>query len=115
MAPRPQRCRLAAPRGVRVTRSPAKSWTSARAKLRDMAITPETVRALAQLNLNHEPIAIAFLTEPPETLPRVSRADAASCGYWRQASEGHAFYTTGDDHQNCPVGAFTHGAPMSPA
>ena len=31
------------------------------------------------------------------------------------ASEGRSFYTTADDHQNCPIGALTHGVTLSPA
>lgn len=72
-------------------------------------------RALASLNLTHAPVAVAFLAAPPAGMAKIGKADAASCGYWRQASEGKAFYTEPDDHLNCPVGAFTHGAPMSPA
>ena len=56
-----------------------------------------------------EPVAMAFLSAPPAGVRKMARAEAASCGYWRHASEGHSFYTTPDDHQNCPIGAFTHG------
>jgi uncharacterized protein (DUF169 family) len=44
----------------------------------------------------------------------VSRAEAAGCGYWRLAFEGRSFYTTSDDHVNCPIGAFTHGVELTP-
>lgn len=70
--------------------------------------------SLNRLRLSHKPVAVAFLNQPPTDLPRAPRPDAASCGYWKQASEGHAFYTTADDHQNCPVGAFTHGVALTP-
>lgn len=79
-----------------------------------MTITSETLRPLSRLNLSHAPVAIAFLSSPPPGFSHVSRSDAASCGYWRQASEGRAFYTTVEDHQNCPVGAYTHGVPLTP-
>lgn len=69
---------------------------------------------LSRLDLAHAPVAVAFLSEPPEGLARIARPDPASCSYWKQASEGRAFYTTADDHQNCAVGAFTHGVPLSP-
>jgi uncharacterized protein (DUF169 family) len=72
-----------------------------------------TTSALASLDLTHPPVAMAFLQEPPAGLPHVDRAAAASCGYWKLASEGQTFYTTADDHQNCPVGAFTHGVELS--
>lgn len=73
------------------------------------------VAPLARLNLIHSPVAVSFLAQPPAGFARVHRSDAASCGYWKMASEGQAFYTTGDDHQNCPVGAFTHGVALPPA
>ena len=38
----------------------------------------------------------------------------AGCSYWKHASEGHAFYTTPEDHENCAVGAFTHGVTLAP-
>jgi uncharacterized protein (DUF169 family) len=78
-------------------------------------MTPSNSDALASLRLNRPPVAIAFLDAPPEGLSHIDRQAAAGCGYWKHASEGHAFYTTADDHFNCPVGAFTHGAPLPAA
>mgnify|MGYP001304265362 CR=1 FL=1 len=72
------------------------------------------VRALSKIGLTSAPVAIAFLPAPPAGVSRVDRAAPAGCGYWKQASEGQAFYTTADDHANCPVGAFTHGVTLSP-
>ncbi len=80
-----------------------------------MPIRPELLRPLTRLNLEKLPVAIAFLDAPPAGLRRVDRARAAGCGYWKQASDGEAFYTTDADHQNCPVGAFTHGVTLPPA
>jgi uncharacterized protein (DUF169 family) len=71
--------------------------------------------SLAKMNLAHSPVAVAFLSTPPRGLERVERPAAAGCGYWKLASDGHAFYTTADDHHNCPVGAFTHGVALPPA
>jgi uncharacterized protein (DUF169 family) len=70
--------------------------------------------SLSRLGLAHAPVALAFLPAAPAGLPRIDRAGAAGCGYWKQASDGRAFYTTADDHGNCPVGAFTHGVELSP-
>jgi uncharacterized protein (DUF169 family) len=50
--------------------------------------------------------------KPPALLPRVDHSLPAGCAYWKYASEGHAFYTTPEDHFNCPVGAFTHGVTL---
>jgi uncharacterized protein (DUF169 family) len=80
-----------------------------------MQIAPELLKPLAEVRLASAPVAVAFLATPPPGLERIGRPDPASCGYWKQASEGHAFYTTADDHGNCAVGAFTHGVALSPA
>ena len=32
----------------------------------------------------------------------------SSCSYWRLAAGGRTFYTTAADHQNCPIGGYTH-------
>ena len=69
---------------------------------------------LAKIGLTSDPVAVAFLAEPPKGLSRVDRAAPAGCNYWKQASEGRAFYTTAEDHANCPVGAFTHGVELAP-
>src|SRR5262245_45076105 len=79
-----------------------------------MSMPARMLDELRDLGLDREPVAVAFLSTPPPGLPRMSPSEAASCGYWRHASEGHAFYTTSDDHQNCPIGAFTHGVTPAP-
>jgi uncharacterized protein (DUF169 family) len=71
--------------------------------------------ALGRMQLARPPVAVGFLDAPPADLQRIDRPAAAGCGYWKHASEGHAFYTTADDHQNCTVGAFTHGVALPPA
>lgn len=66
------------------------------------------------LGLRHEAVAIAFLAEAPAGMARVKKAGPAGCSYWKMASEGETFYTTSEDHQNCPVGAYTHGVKLGP-
>ena len=78
-------------------------------------MTEQASRALKSIDLSHAPVAIAFLASPPADLPYIDRAAAAGCAYWKRASDGHAFHTTAEDHYNCPVGAFTHGAELPPA
>jgi len=68
--------------------------------------------ALRSLNLQWKPVAIGFMPAPPPYLPRVDHSLPAGCAYWKYASEGHSFYTTPEDHFNCPVGAFTHGVTL---
>src|SRR5262245_34462254 len=62
-----------------------------------MTLSTQQASTLQSLQLNHPPVAVAFLSSPPEGLDALPRPDAASCGYWRQASEGRAFYTTAGD------------------
>ena len=77
-----------------------------------MTLTSQQATALAQLGLDNAPVAIAFTNTAPEGISRVDEALAASCSYWREASN-RVFYTTADDHSGCPVGAFTHGVSLS--
>jgi uncharacterized protein (DUF169 family) len=66
------------------------------------------------LGLTSPPVAIAFVNEPPAGVPRVDAGEPASCGYWRRAAAGEVFYTTGDDHKRCPIGAHTHHVELTP-
>lgn len=61
-----------------------------------------------------EPVAVTFRDTPPAGVSRISPAAPAGCGYWKTAAEGSAFYTTGEDHLNCPVGAHTFHAELTP-
>jgi len=61
------------------------------------------------LELDRDPVAVAFLDTPPEGLPRTEQMAAAGCGYWKRAADGEAFYTEATDHYGCPIGAHTHG------
>jgi uncharacterized protein (DUF169 family) len=79
-----------------------------------MPIPSALLEPLSRLNLAHAPVAMAFLSAPPPGLPRIARPLPAGCAYWRHASDGHAFYTAPEDHENCAVGAFTHGVTLSP-
>src|SRR5688500_9745393 len=79
-----------------------------------MPSNPDLLHSLTLAGLAHSPVAVAFLSNPPAGLPRVDRREAAGCGYWKLALEGRAFYTTPEDHDSCPVGAFTHGVTLSP-
>ena len=80
-----------------------------------MPISPELLKSVTRLNLDRPPVAVAFLAAPPAGLRRVAHPMPAGCSYWKHASEGHAFYTMPEDHENCAVGAFTHGVTLSAA
>jgi len=79
-----------------------------------MCISPEILDTVARLKLKLPPVAVGFLAAPPADLRRIDRPMPAGCSYWKHASEGHAFYTTPEDHENCAVGAFTHGVTLAP-
>ncbi len=64
------------------------------------------------LRLKWSPIALAFKPEAPSDLPRIDKAAASGCTYWKLASEGRVFYTEASDHFNCPVGAYTHNVDL---
>ena len=61
------------------------------------------------LEVDRQPVAVAFLDTPPENLPRTEQVAAAGCGYWKRAADGEAFYTEATDHYGCPIGSHTHG------
>jgi uncharacterized protein (DUF169 family) len=64
------------------------------------------------LGLQHAAVAIAFMDAAPAGVARVKKAGPAGCSYWKLASNGETFYTTGEDHQNCTIGAYTHGVTL---
>jgi uncharacterized protein (DUF169 family) len=79
-----------------------------------MPVSPELLISVTRLNLVRPPVAVGFLASAPADLNRIDRPMPAGCSYWKHASEGHAFYTQPEDHENCAVGAFTHGVALSP-
>src|SRR5215472_1719850 len=54
------------------------------------------------------PIAIAFLDTAPAGVERFEGSQPSSCSFWRLAASGRTFYTVPGDHQNCPIGGYTH-------
>ncbi len=60
-----------------------------------------------------EPVAVTFCDAAPAGVARVDSAAPAGCAYWKAAAEGAVFHTTGEDHLNCPIGAYTHGAELT--
>lgn len=72
-----------------------------------MADQPDTN---ALLGLDGEPVAIAFLTEPPAGIdPWDGGPVVAGCAFWRHARAGRTFYTEPAEHHHCAVGAHVHG------
>jgi uncharacterized protein (DUF169 family) len=54
------------------------------------------------------PVAIAFLDAAPEGVERFGGSKPSSCSFWPVAASGRTFYTVPGDHQNCPIGGYTH-------
>jgi uncharacterized protein (DUF169 family) len=54
------------------------------------------------------PVAIAFLDTAPAGVERFEGSQPSSCSFWRLAAAGRTFYTVPGDHQNCPIGGYTH-------
>jgi uncharacterized protein (DUF169 family) len=57
---------------------------------------------------SRRPIAIAFLDAAPDGVEQFQGTQPSSCSFWRLAAAGRTFYTVPGDHQNCPIGGYTH-------
>jgi uncharacterized protein (DUF169 family) len=79
-------------------------------------MTPQTAAAQIKslLGLGTEPVALGFRATPPAGVPRIDKAAASGCTYWKQAAEGRTFYTEAADHYGCPIGSHTHGIDLPP-
>lgn len=60
------------------------------------------------------PVAVAFLDAAPEGVAKFEGKQPSGCSFWRLAGNGRTFYTVGEDHFNCAVGAHTHSVTLSP-
>ena len=63
---------------------------------------------IRKLKLVHAPVAIAFLEDTPPEIRHYGEAAPSACTFWK-AAERALFYTTAEDHYNCPIGAITQG------
>ena len=66
------------------------------------------------LGVEERPVAITFLDTPPEGVQKFSGTVPSSCTFWKLAADGNTFYTVTGDHWNCPIGSYTHNAPLPP-
>jgi uncharacterized protein (DUF169 family) len=67
------------------------------------------------LDLTRRPVAIAFPTDAPESVPRFEGSVPSGCSFWRLAADGRTFVTAPRDHYNCPIGSYTHNIPLPEA
>ena len=65
------------------------------------------------LGSSAEPVAITFTDTAPDGIHRIATPAPAGCSYWKLAADGQVFYTVGEDHLNCPIGAYTHGVDLT--
>jgi uncharacterized protein (DUF169 family) len=66
------------------------------------------------LGIARRPVAIAFQDAPPPGVKKFAGSVASSCSFWKLAADGGVFYTVTGDHWNCPIGSYTHNAPLPP-
>ncbi|HEV8321638.1 MAG TPA: DUF169 domain-containing protein [Myxococcota bacterium] len=66
----------------------------------------------AHLNLDRAPVGVTFCDTPPAGVRKFMGSVPSGCSFWRVAAEAPpgkgSFYTEAADHQNCPIGAYTH-------
>lgn len=65
------------------------------------------------LRLDRRPVAISFRDTPPAAVRAFTGVQPSGCSFWKLAADGHVFYTVDADHQNCPIGAYTHNTPLA--
>ncbi len=65
-------------------------------------------KLMQALGGSRRPVAISFLDAAPEGVERFQGSMPSSCSFWPLAANGRTFYTAPADHQNCPVGGYTH-------
>jgi uncharacterized protein (DUF169 family) len=73
-----------------------------------MSLGDKAEKISSALALSTPPVALAFVTEPPDGVPMTDRVVPSSCAFWRQAEQG-VFYASAEQHFNCPVGAMVMG------
>lgn len=66
------------------------------------------------LQLEHNPIGMAFVNELPSSVEHKATHVPSACTFWRLAEQG-VFYATGEDHKECPIGMMTMGFTMPEA
>jgi uncharacterized protein (DUF169 family) len=67
------------------------------------------------LKLDRAPVAVSFCAAAPTGVRKFDGSVPSGCTFWSLAATAPAgqaaFYTVPADHQNCPIGAYTHNIP----
>jgi hypothetical protein len=66
----------------------------------------------ATLELSHPPVALAFVTQPPDGITSFAAEVPSDGTLWRRNSE-QVFFAPAAPHDNCPIDALKMGSPMS--
>lgn len=70
---------------------------------------PELSRRVVDLlGLKLVPVALNFVDQAPDGVPRAADPVPSACTFWRLAEQG-TFYASAEDHLNCPIGAMVMG------
>ena len=68
-----------------------------------------------KLSLERAPVAVTFCDSVPPGVRKFEGSAPSGCTFWKiaaiEAAGRSAFYTVAGDHQNCPIGAYTHNIP----
>ncbi len=82
---------------------------------RSLILYPElTTRFKNLLQLEHVPVAMAFVQKVPVSVEHKTTYVPSACTFWRLAEQG-VFYANGPDHKECPIGMMTMGFIMPEA
>ncbi len=73
-----------------------------------------SVRFVTSLQLQHQPVGLAFVGQVPPQIQHMATHVPSACTFWRLAERG-VFYATAEDHQECPIGMMTMGFTMPAA
>jgi uncharacterized protein (DUF169 family) len=72
-------------------------------------------KLMKHLGLDRPPVAVAFCEAPPAGVRPFEGSVPSGCSFWKVAATAPAgraaFATVAADHQNCPIGAYTHNIP----
>lgn len=77
-----------------------------------MRLSELSTQMVSDLGLDVPPVQISFTEEPPEGLPRHTGSEPSWCTFWGDARK-EAFYVPISGHENCEIGAFVLGLPIT--
>lgn len=67
-----------------------------------------SARLAELLELDHPPVALSFVENPPAGIAPFPAQVPSACSFWRKAEQS-VFYASAEQHFNCPLGAMVMG------